>query len=496
MAVANLTEKVTDLFQGNPFATEVGHKIEQASDPKLGSENWALFMEICDLINESEESAKDAARAIRKRLHVVMPAKDFEAAQLVLTVLETCVKNCNRRFQALVCSKDFAHELVKTIGPANKPPVILQERVLGLVQSWAETFRNTAELRGVTEVYDELKSKGIDFPVLDMDATAPIITPQKTVTTPPVQPATPRRTSLNPPTHSQQQQYQDHFQGQEIQHIAGPVNLTPEQLAKMRNEVDVVKGNLQVFTEMLGEMKPGQEDPDDLQLLIDLHQTIRAMQDRIVQLLGAVNNEEVTAELLVVNDDMNSLFLRYERFERQRKGAGIQARALPQLPAQTSSRTEPGSSGSSTLIDFGGEKRPANAGDVDMLQTGVGSIGLGRNSPRLNMDPNDSDTEDFGAFAMSRVGQSQPGIPIAGPTLLPKDSELTEMESWLKSQSAIQPQPGLSDRPALSSSEFDKFLESRAVAAEQLPSVSASNNRTGGEKEASKDKEEHTHLLD
>jgi hypothetical protein len=29
---------------------------EQASDPKLGSENWALFMEICDLINESEES--------------------------------------------------------------------------------------------------------------------------------------------------------------------------------------------------------------------------------------------------------------------------------------------------------------------------------------------------------------------------------------------------------------------------------------------------------
>lgn len=31
-------------------------------------------------------SAKDASRAIRKRLHVVMQAKDYDAAQLLITV--------------------------------------------------------------------------------------------------------------------------------------------------------------------------------------------------------------------------------------------------------------------------------------------------------------------------------------------------------------------------------------------------------------------------
>jgi hypothetical protein len=99
----------------------------------------------------------------------------------------------------------------------------------------------------------------------------------QTVTTP-VQPTTPRRSSINA-SHSQpvagpqhqQDQFQQHNLSQDAHEghpILGPVNLTPEQLAKMRSEVDVVKSNLQVFTEMLGEMKPGQEDPDDLQLLM------------------------------------------------------------------------------------------------------------------------------------------------------------------------------------------------------------------------------------
>lgn len=46
------------------------------------------------------------------------------------------------------------------------------------------------------------------------------------------------------------------------------MNLTPEQLAKLRGEVDIVKSNMQIFSEMLGEMKPGQEEQDDLQLLL------------------------------------------------------------------------------------------------------------------------------------------------------------------------------------------------------------------------------------
>lgn len=46
----------------------------------------------------------------------------------------------------------------------------------------------------------------------------------------------------------------------------------------------------------------------------ELNRTCRAMQQRVVELISHVSNEEVTEELLHVNDDLNNVFLRYERW--------------------------------------------------------------------------------------------------------------------------------------------------------------------------------------
>lgn len=45
----------------------------------------------------------------------------------------------------------------------------------------------------------------------------------------------------------------------------------------------------------------------------ELNRTCRSMQQRIVELISCVSNEAVTEELLHVNDDLNNIFLRYER---------------------------------------------------------------------------------------------------------------------------------------------------------------------------------------
>lgn len=54
------------------------------------------------------------------------------------------------------------------------------------------------------------------------------------------------------------------------------------------------------------------------QSMKELHRTCRAMQQRVVELISRVSNEEVTEELLHVNDDLNNIFLRYERYFSER----------------------------------------------------------------------------------------------------------------------------------------------------------------------------------
>lgn len=89
------------------------------------------------------------------------------------------MKNCGKRFHTLACSREFVQELVKLIGPKNEPPTAVQEKILNLIQTWADTFKSQPHTQGVVQVYQELKSKGIEFPMTDLDAMAPIITPER-----------------------------------------------------------------------------------------------------------------------------------------------------------------------------------------------------------------------------------------------------------------------------------------------------------------------------
>lgn len=68
---------------------------------------------------------------------------------------------------------------MKLIGPKNDPPTVVQEKVLSLIQSWADAFRHQPELSGVVHVYQDLLAKGIEFPATDLDAMAPIHTPER-----------------------------------------------------------------------------------------------------------------------------------------------------------------------------------------------------------------------------------------------------------------------------------------------------------------------------
>ncbi|KRY50458.1 TOM1-like protein 2 [Trichinella britovi] len=339
-------QAVSEFFQGNPLQTYVGQKIgifskmhififttEQATDANHPTENWSLIMEVCDLICSREDGPKEAIRAIKKRLQLNM-GKNNTAVLYTLTLLEACVKNCGLRFHRVVAQKDFIQELIRLIGTKYDPPLLIQEKVLGLIRTWADTFRGIPELNELSIAYDELVAKGVQFPSAEeMQSDAPIITPK-----PSVIPA-PRAIVANVNNSA----------------LLTCYRVSDEQLAKLRSELDVVNGNLAVFREMLSELNPGNEAPDDWALLQELHSTCNEMQKRIIELIQQISNDDVTRELLVLNDELNTVFDKYERYVQNRESASSErdaGTALIDFSDATSANQTATEAHSATAVGF------------------------------------------------------------------------------------------------------------------------------------------------
>ncbi|KAL2765924.1 TOM1-like protein 2 isoform 5 [Daubentonia madagascariensis] len=431
-----------EFLLGNPFSTPVGQCLEKATDGSLQSEDWTLNMEICDIINETEEGPKDAIRALKKRLN---GNRNYREVMLALTVLETCVKNCGHRFHILVANRDFIDSvLVKIISPKNNPPTIVQDKVLALIQS---------------------------VPEVDPAATMPRSQSQQRTSAssysspPPAPYSAPQAPALS---------------------VTGPITANSEQIARLRSELDVVRGNTKVMSEMLTEMVPGQEDSSDLELLQELNRTCRAMQQRIVALISRVSNEEVTEELLHVNDDLNNVFLRYERFERYRSGRSVQNASNgvlnevtednlidlgPGSPAVVSpmvGNTAPPSSLSSQLagLDLGTESVSGTLSSLQQCNPRDGfdmfaqTRGNSLAEQRKTVTYEDSQAVGGLASALDSRKQSSEGIPVAQPSVM------DDIEVWLRMDLK-----GDDLEEGVTSEEFDKFLEERAKAAEMVPDL-------------------------
>ncbi|KAM3599003.1 uncharacterized protein V6R79_025350 [Siganus canaliculatus] len=299
-----------EFLLGNPFSTAVGQRIESATGSSLPSEDWALNMEICDLINSSEEGPRDAVRAIKKR---IVGNKNFKEVMLALTVLETCVKNCGYRFHILVTTRDFVEGvLVRSIIPRNNPPAVLHDRVLSIVQAWADAFRSSPDLTGVVSVYEDLRRKGLEFPMTELDGyssnqaqpktvpgNGPAVTTLPSVHLPSKPPLAPPQTSVLKAA------------------LEGGGAFTSSQVQTLKTELGVVRSNLTMMSDMMSQLDPVTAKQADLELLEQLYSVCKEMQERIVKIVPRLSEEKLIEELLATNDEMNSTFTRYQRFERR-----------------------------------------------------------------------------------------------------------------------------------------------------------------------------------
>ncbi|XP_061471288.1 TOM1-like protein 1 isoform X2 [Rhineura floridana] len=165
------------------------------------------------------------------------------------------------------------------------------------LSTWARGFQGTVDVSEVKEVYLELLKKGVEFPSSKINSGTK-------------KPLTPTATKVS--------------YGISTRGLAGSIppsaviTLIPEQIGKLYSELDMAKMNVRVMSAILKENVPGSENPDDMELLQKLYKTCRVMQERIMELIATLQNEDVITELIQVNENLNNVLLGHERFSRNR----------------------------------------------------------------------------------------------------------------------------------------------------------------------------------
>ncbi|TFK38674.1 hypothetical protein BDQ12DRAFT_683159 [Crucibulum laeve] len=145
--------------------SQLDDAIDKATSELLpaGAEDIALNLEICDQIRSKSVPAKDAMRALKRRLN----HKNPNVQLLALGLTDICIKNGGDQFLTEVASREFMDNLVSIL----KIPALnldVKNTILRLIQNWSVAFEGKPVLNYVGQVYKNLSADGYKFPPKDL----------------------------------------------------------------------------------------------------------------------------------------------------------------------------------------------------------------------------------------------------------------------------------------------------------------------------------------
>ncbi|KAK4740654.1 hypothetical protein SAY87_024242 [Trapa incisa] len=279
--MTSMSFKVKELFQ---VPNQADKLVEDATSESLDEPDWAMNLEMCDMINHERINSVDMIRAIKKRVMTKIPRVQY----LALILLETIVKNCEKAFSE-VAAERVLDEMVKLI---DDPQTVVNNRnkALMLIESWGESTDELRYLPVYAETYKSLKSRGIRFPGRDNESLAPIFTP-------------PRSVVASEPNAGH---------GQDAQYDTQIPTYTAEQT---KEAFDVARNSIELLTTVLSSSPQQDALKDDLTatLVQQCRQSRYAIQ-RIIETAG--DNEALLFEALNLNDEVQRVLSKYEELER------------------------------------------------------------------------------------------------------------------------------------------------------------------------------------
>ncbi|EEC67842.1 hypothetical protein OsI_35454 [Oryza sativa Indica Group] len=308
---------------------------ERATSDMLIGPDWAVNIELCDIINMDPGQAKETLKLLKKRLG----NKNSKVQILTLYVLETLSKNCGDVVYQQIIERDILSEMVKIV--KKKPDLNVREKILSLIDTWQVAFGGASgRYPQYHAAYQELRNAGVDFPPRE-ENTVPLFTPPQT------QPL--RQPHLYPPPG---QSYEDAAIQASLQSSAPSApalrqqkavsmlllddlcasKLNPEDLQlsttgeygkkpyrqdihrtrAILSEIQSARGIVDVLDEMLNALDHRHPEGVREEVIVDLVGQCRSYQGRVMDLVSNTGDESLLFQALGLNDELQRVLQRHD----------------------------------------------------------------------------------------------------------------------------------------------------------------------------------------
>ncbi|KAH1255790.1 TOM1-like protein 3 [Glycine max] len=251
---------------------------ERATSDMLIGPDWAINIELCDIINMDPGFGSQ--------------------------VLETLSKNCGESVFQQIIERDILHEMVKIV--KKKPDLNVREKILILIDTWQEAFGGpTGVYPQYYAAYNELKSAGVEFPPRD-ENSVPFFTPAQT----------------QPIIHSAAE-YDDATIQASLQSDASDLSLL---------EIQNAQGLADVLMEMLSALSPKDREGVKEEVIVDLVDQCRSYQKRVMLLVNNTTDEQLLGQGLALNDSLQRVLCRHDDIVKGTADSGAREAETSVLP--------------------------------------------------------------------------------------------------------------------------------------------------------------------
>uniref|UniRef100_A0A6Q2XT21 Golgi associated, gamma adaptin ear containing, ARF binding protein 1 n=1 Tax=Esox lucius TaxID=8010 RepID=A0A6Q2XT21_ESOLU len=291
-----------------------------ATNPLNRDTDWDSVQAFCDQLNYDLEGPQFATRLLA---HKIQSPQEWEAMQ-ALTVLETCMKSCGRRFHSEVGKFRFLNELIKVVSPkylGTRAPEPVKKKVLELIYSWTLGLPNEAK---IAEAYHMLKKQGIvkQDPVLPADHILglPLPRPKNAI-------------------------FEDEEKSKTLARLLNsplPEDLKAdrkraEKVSKRVNTIKEVNESVSLLTQLLEDHGTTTNPHSNAELLQDLYQRCEKMRPTLFRLASDTeDNDEALAEILQANDSLAQVINLYKQ---QVKGEEVNGNTIANTHTLTGNGT-------------------------------------------------------------------------------------------------------------------------------------------------------------